>query len=262
MSAPIFISYQRRDAEYARLLADRLNCYGADVWWDGMIAPDADWRESIVAGLDRARIFVLLHSKAAEQSDEIRKELAVASADRKTLVAVRLDDIAPSGAFRYEMAAINWIDAWADPDARLDALARQLAALAPTASAQAVAEAIDARPIRASLWARLSGNIWALLLLTALALCAALAAQAAGGEGLAAARVDGSIDMTTVINAVLAMAIAAPLVIVRFLMEPPAMLWQWVLLVAVLALIAGYVLLARLGWRGWQRRRAVARGGG
>ena len=74
-------------------------------------------------------IFVLLFSKAAAASDDIIKELSAATLEKKLIVPVRLEDLQPKGAFLYELASRNWINAFENTDAKLDELAKSLAAL-------------------------------------------------------------------------------------------------------------------------------------
>ncbi|HUE63672.1 MAG TPA: hypothetical protein VMO78_04790, partial [Rhizomicrobium sp.] len=78
------------------------------------------------------RIFVLLFSESAAESGDIAKELAAAVLEKKVIVPVRLQNIAPTGAFLYELASRNWINAFEDTEAKLAELAKGLAQLART----------------------------------------------------------------------------------------------------------------------------------
>lgn len=251
-SAPVFISYQRADAEYARLLGERLIEYGGDVWWDRAIRAGDDWREDIIAGLKRAEIVVLLHSTSAEKSEQVQKELAVASDRHKTLIAVRLENRHPEGRFLYEMAALNWVEAWRDPAAELDRLARQLAAMPPGSARAEVAERVGARPIGGSWWARIGHSWLALLAIWAGAMAIGLSGQASIGEGLG--------TTSPVIPTVVTFAFA-PLLILRFIGSPPGSIGAGLMLGAALAMLACYALMARLTWRAAMRARAKRRAG-
>src|SRR5262249_31223962 len=79
--------------------------------------------------------FVLLFSRAAAASDDITKELAAATFSKKLVVPVRIEDIQPEGAFLYELAGRNWINAFDETDAKLGELARSLAALVKSGKA-------------------------------------------------------------------------------------------------------------------------------
>lgn len=260
MAAGVFISYQRGDVEYARFLAERLAEYGCTVWWDSAIAPGENWRETIAAGLEQTAVFVILHSAAAEKSAEVKKEIAAASALDKTIIAVRLENRTPSGVFLYEMAALNWVEAFADPLARLDELARRLAAtdLART-SRVGIARAVDARPIRRSAFARFTGSSLSLLGLLAAAILLGFGAMNAMGEGLAAMETEAGTSLIDIFYAVSAIAIGAPLLLLRFILSPPTGLAEAGALAAAIIVIFCYAFLIRNLWRHIGRLRARER---
>jgi hypothetical protein len=130
--ASVFISYRRSDRESADRLYELLGERQVAAWYDPLIPPSADWREAIVEHLSAARVMVVLLSSAALDSEELRKELAVASQEGVQLLAVRLEDVEPRGAFAYELARNNWFDVFGNPPERLAALADLLAELVKT----------------------------------------------------------------------------------------------------------------------------------
>lgn len=129
MAGEIFISYRRADQAKARLLHALLKQRGVDAWYDALLGAGEDWRHKTASALEAAPIFVLLFSKAASESDDISKELAAATFSKKLVIPVRIENIKPSGAFLYELASRNWIDAYEDAEASLADLADKLAAL-------------------------------------------------------------------------------------------------------------------------------------
>jgi TolB-like protein len=132
MAGEIFISYQRADAAWARLLHDTLKREGVEAWYDGLVGPGQEWRTATARALEASEIFVLLFSENAAQSSEIVKELAAATHEKKLVVPVRLQNIEPRGAFLYELASRNWINAYNDTEARLAELATGLVHLVRT----------------------------------------------------------------------------------------------------------------------------------
>ena len=72
-------------------------------------------------------MMVLVFSQNANNSDEIKKEIALASQRRITVVPVRVEDATPSKAFRYELATRNWIDLFPDWEAGVARLVDRLA---------------------------------------------------------------------------------------------------------------------------------------
>ena len=129
MAGEIFISYRRADEALARLLHAQLRAEGVEAWYDTQIGAGQDWRVATAKALQTARIFVLLFSQAAAESDDIAKELAAAIYSKKLVVPVRIEKIEPTGAFLYELASRNWVNAFENTEAKLAELAQSLAKL-------------------------------------------------------------------------------------------------------------------------------------
>lgn len=132
MAGEIFISYRRADKAWARLLHGQLSAQGVDAWYDALVGPGEDWRLATAKALEGSRIFVLLFSENAAQSSDIVKELAAAVLEKKLIIPVRLQNIAPKGAFLYELASRNWIDVFENTEDQLAELAKGLAQLVKT----------------------------------------------------------------------------------------------------------------------------------
>ena len=129
MAGEIFISYRRADRAWAQMLHSQLRAEGVEAWYDAHVGAGEDWRVATAKALESAAIFVLLFSESAAQSSDIAKELAAAVLEKKLIVPVRLENIAPKGAFLYELASRNWINAYDDTEAKLAELAKGLAHL-------------------------------------------------------------------------------------------------------------------------------------
>jgi TolB-like protein len=127
MGGEIFISYRRADRAWAELLHNRLKAEGVEAWYDAHIGAGEDWRVATAMALKASRVFVLLFSENAAQSSDIAKELAAAVFEKKLIIPVRLEDIAPDGAFLYELASRNWVNAYENREAKLAELAKGLA---------------------------------------------------------------------------------------------------------------------------------------
>ena len=132
MAGEIFISYRRSDEIWARLLHKQLRAEGVEAWYDAHVGPGQDWRLTTAKALEDSKIFVLLFSASAAQSSDIAKELAAATHERKLIVPVRLENLAPRGAFLYELASRNWINAYENTEVTLAELARGLAQMVRT----------------------------------------------------------------------------------------------------------------------------------
>jgi TolB-like protein len=174
MAGEVFISYRRADEAHARRLSQLLAQEGVEAWYDAQVGAGEIWRAAVAQALQAADIFVLLYSSAAAASDEIAKELAAATLEKKVVVPVRLENISPSGGFLYELAGRNWINAYDNTDAVLAQLAKDLAAqvkagfaapasppspAAPTAAAPTAPHVVLQRPAVAILpFSNLSGD--------------------------------------------------------------------------------------------------------
>ncbi|HET7085890.1 MAG TPA: TIR domain-containing protein [Rhizomicrobium sp.] len=132
MAGEIFISYRRADASWARLLHSQLRAEGVEAWYDALVGAGQDWRLATAKALEDSHIFVLLFSENVAQSSDMAKELAAATLEKKLIIPIRLQNIAPKGAFLYELASRNWINAYDDTETKLVEVAKGLAHLVRT----------------------------------------------------------------------------------------------------------------------------------
>jgi hypothetical protein len=90
MSAPVFISYSSKDQDIAKTICRALEVRGLKCWISGRdVAAGENFQEAIVRALRRARRMLLVFTGNANNSDEIKKEVAVAGRHRVTVVPVR-----------------------------------------------------------------------------------------------------------------------------------------------------------------------------
>jgi tetratricopeptide (TPR) repeat protein len=92
---------------------------------------------------------VLVLSKAANDSDEIKKELSLASRFKVPVIALKIDDVEPSGAFAYELSTRQWIDAtgkWEPAIAMLVDRLGQMSGLPTTPQSTATRSRVQPRP--------------------------------------------------------------------------------------------------------------------
>lgn len=127
-SAPVFISYATADRTEALKVCKAIERRGTKCWISMRdVPPGANYQEAIVQALRTARAVVLIFSEAANASDEIKKELSLASRYRVPVIALRLKDIDPSDAFAYELSTRQWIDAFDGWDKSIDLLVSRIA---------------------------------------------------------------------------------------------------------------------------------------
>ena len=127
LSGRVFISYATADRKQALKVCDALERRGVECWISARdVAPGENYQEEIVRALRAARAMVLVFSGAANDSDEIKKELSLASRYRTPVMALRLQDVEPTDAFAYELSTRQWIDAFSGWDKAIDSLASRI----------------------------------------------------------------------------------------------------------------------------------------
>ncbi|HEX2906134.1 MAG TPA: SUMF1/EgtB/PvdO family nonheme iron enzyme [Phototrophicaceae bacterium] len=74
----IFISYSKKDREYARKLADKLLAEGFDVWIDDRIDYGEDWWRTIVRNICSASAFIVIMTPDSDTSEWVQREVTLA----------------------------------------------------------------------------------------------------------------------------------------------------------------------------------------
>ena len=124
---PVFISYATADRKEALSVCKAIERRGTQCWISTRdVAPGENYQEAIVRSLRNARAMVLVFSDAANNSDEIKKELSLASRYHIPVMALRIEDVEPSDAFAYELSTRQWIDAFGNWDKSVDALVQRI----------------------------------------------------------------------------------------------------------------------------------------
>ena len=145
MSTAVFISHASRDAALAHELVAALEAGGVACWISGRdVGPGQNFQEAIVAAIRGGRAMVVLVSAAANASDEVKKELALASAAGVAVYPVRVGGVVPNAALSYELATRQWIEGGADG---ASAFAPLLATLCGTDGRTVGSEALAVSPL-------------------------------------------------------------------------------------------------------------------
>jgi hypothetical protein len=127
----VFVSHATTDRKRALSVCKAIESRGTACWISSRDVPPGDnYQEAIVRSIRNARAMVLVFSKAANSSDEIKKELSLASRYHLPVMALRMEDVEPSDAFAYELSTRQWIDASEGWDRSIDALVSRIAQLA------------------------------------------------------------------------------------------------------------------------------------
>jgi hypothetical protein len=132
----IFITYSSKDQKVARTICTALENRGLACWISSRnVKPGQNYQEQIVRAIRGARVMVLVFTTNANNSNEIKKELALASQNNLVVIPVRIEDVAPNEAFAYEFATRQWIDLFEDWEKSMAELVELIAAILNVPSA-------------------------------------------------------------------------------------------------------------------------------
>ncbi|MBC7878147.1 MAG: TIR domain-containing protein [Anaerolineales bacterium] len=104
----VFISYSRKDTEFARQLADELKKNKLEFWvdWEG-IPPTVDWMKQVQKGIEGSDVFLFLLSPDSAKSKICGEELIHAVKNGKRLIPLVVRDVKPEEVFQ-ELSHLNW----------------------------------------------------------------------------------------------------------------------------------------------------------
>ena len=123
----IFISFASADRKIARAMCDDLEKNGFACWISSRdVRGGENYQEAIVQALRAVKVMVLVFSQNANASNEIKKELALASQTNTVVIPFRIENAAPNAALAYELATRQWIDAFDDRDEALRLLGERI----------------------------------------------------------------------------------------------------------------------------------------
>jgi hypothetical protein len=131
MTPLVFISHSSQDRRIALRVCEALERLGLGCWLASRdIGPGDNFQEAIVRAIRTVRVMVLVFTGNANNSDEIKKEIALASQNHLAVIPLRAEDVVPSDAFVYELSTRQWVDAFDDWDRAMQRLAEQISEMA------------------------------------------------------------------------------------------------------------------------------------
>ncbi|HVV31636.1 MAG TPA: toll/interleukin-1 receptor domain-containing protein [Vitreimonas sp.] len=125
----VFVSYARANEKLVLPVIEAAKQAGKTFWLDKQsITPAEGWAGEIVKGIRSAREVLVMCSKAAFESDHVKREIYLADRYRKKLVPVFIEDATPPEDFEYFFAGVQMLKLFETPEAeRAEALSRALA---------------------------------------------------------------------------------------------------------------------------------------
>jgi hypothetical protein len=153
MTNPVLISFASKDRKIAMTICTALEHRGFNCWISSRnVPPGQNYQEAITRAIRAAKVMVLVFTANANNSEEIKKELALASRAKLIVIPLRVEDIAPNDAFNYEFATRQWIDMFEDWESSIDLLIEQIKPIAgATAQLRSETEVPERTPDGAAL---------------------------------------------------------------------------------------------------------------
>jgi hypothetical protein len=123
----IFISHSSHDRKVAETLVQALEARGLPCWISSRDVPGgANYQASIVHAIRNAKVMLLVFTESANNSDEIKKEIALASRNNLVVIPVRIEDVVPNDALEFELSTRQWIDFFGDWERAVEALCKRI----------------------------------------------------------------------------------------------------------------------------------------
>jgi hypothetical protein len=125
MAHDVFISHSHADKPAADAACAALEARGIRCWIAPRdIEPGQDWAGSIIQAIRSAQIMLLVFSRHANQSIQVKREVERAGNSGKVILPLRIDDVLPEDALEYYLSTPHWLDAITPPfEAHLEKLA-------------------------------------------------------------------------------------------------------------------------------------------
>lgn len=136
VSPPVFISHSSIDGSIAEKICKALESRGYPCWISGRdVKPGQNFQESIVRAIRSAKVMLLVFTSNANNSNEIKKELVLASRHHLTVIPVRVENVVPNDALAYELATRQWVDLFKDWGSETERLVSQIKSVVAAAPA-------------------------------------------------------------------------------------------------------------------------------
>jgi TIR domain len=123
----IFVSFSKQDQAAALEILGRIESANLKCWISCRDVPRGrDYQDAIVEALDQSGAMVLVFSNNANNSEEIKRELALASAKRLFVLPVRIENAEPTKGFKYQLATRQYIDLFEDREKNMTLIVNTL----------------------------------------------------------------------------------------------------------------------------------------
>lgn len=123
-----FISHSNKDGNALHAVRNHLEACGFSCFASERdLKHNANWQSQLVEAMDESEMLVYLHSKDANRSVEVSREINYfADKCHRPILVYRLDDVPYHKDRAYYLQSINYIDSLARPEEGLDQLAENV----------------------------------------------------------------------------------------------------------------------------------------
>ena len=127
----LFVSHVTEDRPAALDIVEELEGRGIPCWIAPRnIHPGRLFDDEIVAAIASSRAILLIFSDLCNESEYIRRQLAVAGESRKPVIPLRIEDAQPRRGLRARLSDLDWLDAFAGCEPAIDELVRRFGPVA------------------------------------------------------------------------------------------------------------------------------------
>ena len=127
MERTVFISHSTADKAIADAICHRLEEAGVRCWIAPRDITNSDWAGSIMDGLRRSEVYVVVISRNSIESPEVTKEVTEATHTCRYILPFKVDDEMLSDRLQYHLGPCHWLDAVTPPlEQRIDELLQRI----------------------------------------------------------------------------------------------------------------------------------------
>jgi branched-chain amino acid transport system substrate-binding protein len=115
MSYDVFVSYSSKDKIIADSIVAAMENNHVRCWYAPRdIQASEDWGKAITNGILKSRVFLIIFSGNANQSQRVLDELNFAISKELIILPFRIENLEPDGAMGLHLSSRHWLDAY-DP---------------------------------------------------------------------------------------------------------------------------------------------------
>ena len=130
MAHDVFISYSSKDKAIADAACATIERRQVRCWIAPRDVPVGDFAAALTRAVQGSRVLVLVLSSSSNDSEYVRKEIALAVSSAVVIVPLRIEAIDLHPSLMFLLSTIHWLDAMTPPvEKHLEALADQVALL-------------------------------------------------------------------------------------------------------------------------------------